>query len=755
MSHLPRSPWLALAAMALAATASADPVDWSAYAKSFDITFPGYTGGETLTDFPVLIRLSAARNGFQYNKCKQPDGGDLRFSDADGNLLASEVDTWNPDGESLVWVKVPSLSTTTRITAHYGCVSPATMNPQDVWSNGYLGVWHLNDDASPLADSTSGGKNFTRSSSHVNMVSLGGAGIIGNAPEFAMLTEIDSKDGSEIHNGYLKVSDSGSKFAGMATMTIEMWIFQREYATNRRFLYKKQGSDTALDFTLSYPDYSGKSRLGFAFATTNTQEEVSAVTKTLYDRYLDEGINAWRHFALVYDSVDAQRLLAYVNGANSNSGDDSVALNQGYSVLPNGGDLYLGNLSSKRAFPGKIDEFRISGVARSAAWVKATYDTVNSEDFALYRVPNDWKSYAHTFSVSFPGATNGVLSAFPVLLKISTADIPNFRYADCLKPDGEDLRFSDADGNLLDSEVDIWNPSGESLVWVNVPTLSANTAIKAYYGWEFAPSINPMNVWTNGYVGVWHLGQTSLPVEDSTENPADFTHETAGVAYGQSGIVGSSMRFFVGENNTNSFVRTTAAAANKLDGFAAATFEAWTCQTRHKESPEYGGYILAKDNGSANWSYRFFEDNKAGNESRRFLQANYDGVGSKNTSSELGLVDFSDSEDIWNYQVFSYDSTSDAAKKAKYYLNGILKNSTDVGSAPIVHSTSQLYLGNAHNFNKFGHAFPGKIDEVRISNVARSAEWLRTTYDMIKGNAAFATYSSAKENSPGTIVIFR
>ena len=199
MSHLPRSPWLALAAMALAATASADPVDWSAYAKSFDITFPGYTGGETLTDFPVLIRLSAARNGFQYNKCKQPDGGDLRFSDADGNLLASEVDTWNPDGESLVWVKVPSLSTTTRITAHYGCVSPATMNPQDVWSNGYLGVWHLNEDASPLADSTSGGKNFTRSSSHVNMVSLGGAGIIGNAPEFAML---ENQDGT--HDGYTK-----------------------------------------------------------------------------------------------------------------------------------------------------------------------------------------------------------------------------------------------------------------------------------------------------------------------------------------------------------------------------------------------------------------------------------------------------------------------------------------------------------------------------------------------------------------------
>lgn len=725
------------------------------YKCSFTITFPGYSGSTTLTDFPVLIRLSLARNAFDYSKCKVDNGGDLRFADANGNLLAHEIDTWDENGESLVWVKVTSLDSSTLITAYYGYTgsgNPPAVTASDVWSNGYLGVWHLNENSSPLVDATGGGKNWTRSSSHADKVSLGGAGILGNAPEFAMLAETSGNE--TVHNGYLKLSDSNNKFTGKTTMTFEMWIYQREVATNRRFMYRKNGNDTALDFTLTYPDYNGKSRLGFAFTATNMQEEAAAVTSTLYNRYQDGGINTWRHFALVFDSIDAKRLLAYVNGGNSNSTDDSVALNEEYSILPVGGDIYLGNLSQKRAFPGKIDELRISGVARSADWVKATYDTVNNDSFAFYRIPNDWEKYTHKFNVSFPGATNGVLSAFPVLVKISESTISGFRYDDCLKANGGDLRFSDADGNLLDSEVDTWNIAGESLIWVNVPTLSSATKLTAYYGWEFAPAVVSLNVWTNGYVGVWHLGEIALPLKDSAAYPADFVSENSSVTYGQVGVVGGSPRFLVNDN-TNCFVKTRAADSEKLNGGVAITIEAWTCQYRHKEAPEYGGYILAKDNGSANWSYRIWEDNAAGSSSCRYLQMNLDGVGSKNATSALGLVPFSASEDIWNYQVFSYDSASEAANKASYYLNGVLNNTSNVGSAPIVNSVSQLYLGNAHNFNKFGHAFPGKIDEVRISNVARSAGWLATTYDMIQGNPAFATYSSAREQTKGFIVLIR
>ena len=80
------------AALCMAGAIFADPVDWSAYKRSFNISFPGYTGSETLENFPVLIRLSAELNDFDYSKCAD-DGGDLRFSDSEGNLIPSEIDT--------------------------------------------------------------------------------------------------------------------------------------------------------------------------------------------------------------------------------------------------------------------------------------------------------------------------------------------------------------------------------------------------------------------------------------------------------------------------------------------------------------------------------------------------------------------------------------------------------------------------------------------------------------------------------------
>ena len=367
-------------ALASAVVRGAEFVHWLA------VSFDGYEGGETLTDFPALVKLSNAIEGFDYAGFKQENGGDLRFFDASGTLLAHEIDTWDTNGVSSVWVKVPSFNAQTTITAKYGSDNPPDAPAaSNVWANGYLGVWHLNEDSSPLADATGGGMSWTRSSSHENMVSLGTAGLLGNAPEFAMLAETSGNE--TVHNGHLTFKDNGNKFIGQA-MTFEMWTYQREdRATNRRLLYKKD-KDLAFDFNLQYSSSSARSTLTFNFVATNMLDNVSLVTNAVRVRYKEEGIGVWRHYATVYDSVGMHRLLAYVNGANSGSTDDSVAVNPGYCIVPSGGTVYLGNLSSKRAFPGRIDEVRISNVARSQDWVNATYDTImdpaDNTGFARY-----------------------------------------------------------------------------------------------------------------------------------------------------------------------------------------------------------------------------------------------------------------------------------------------------------------------------------------------------------------------------------
>ena len=49
--------------------------------------------------------------------------------------------------------------------------------------------------------------------------------------------------------------------------------------------------------------------------------------------------------------------------------------------------------------------------------------------------------------------------------------------------------------------------------------------------------------------------------------------------------------------------------------------------------------------------------------------------------------------------------------------------------------------------------FNGALDELRISNVARSAEWVKATYDTIKNNTTFTIYGAARENTKGHFLL--
>ena len=113
---------LILACLSLATLgARADYLDMSYFAHTISLTVNGYTGSETLTNFPALVRVGAI-DGFQYSDMSDPSQGrDLAFFDASGNHLESEIDTWRDDksGESLVWVKIPEMTQGTKFFMCY------------------------------------------------------------------------------------------------------------------------------------------------------------------------------------------------------------------------------------------------------------------------------------------------------------------------------------------------------------------------------------------------------------------------------------------------------------------------------------------------------------------------------------------------------------------------------------------------------------------------------------------------------------
>ena len=100
--HIKRNQFV-LFAVALAVTLSAHAL------HECRLTFSGYEGKETLRDFPALIKIPDGLTGFDYRD-SAADGSDLAFFGADGKRLAHEIDTWNPDGDSYVWVRVPELT---------------------------------------------------------------------------------------------------------------------------------------------------------------------------------------------------------------------------------------------------------------------------------------------------------------------------------------------------------------------------------------------------------------------------------------------------------------------------------------------------------------------------------------------------------------------------------------------------------------------------------------------------------------------
>lgn len=102
-------------------TAGATPFDETLFTHKSIITVSGYAGGSILNDFPVLVTLAAdAPAGFRYTDCAA-DGSDIRFVDANGELVPHEIEKWNAQGTSYIWVKVPRLSgTATQFVLFYG-----------------------------------------------------------------------------------------------------------------------------------------------------------------------------------------------------------------------------------------------------------------------------------------------------------------------------------------------------------------------------------------------------------------------------------------------------------------------------------------------------------------------------------------------------------------------------------------------------------------------------------------------------------
>lgn len=113
-----------------------------------------------------------------------------------------------------------------------------------------------------------------------------------------------------------------------------------------------------------------------------------------------------------------------------------------------------------------------------------------------------------TCKLSFPQAPSTALANFPVLVRLAENAPTGFHYADCHT--ASCIWFTDENDDAISCDVDTWDTTGESLVWISVPSLSNTSTITMHWDAAGAPAGRPAasQVWSlANYVGVWHMNE--------------------------------------------------------------------------------------------------------------------------------------------------------------------------------------------------------------------------------------------------------
>lgn len=301
-----------------------------------------------VTDFPVLIHLDSDSD---LSAEAQSSGDDILFTnEAEDTQLDHEIENYD-GGTGTLWahVKVPSVSgsSDTVIYIYYGNSGASNQeNVTGVWSNGYEGVYHLNEEASGV-DNTGVYKDSTSNARDADdkVSDTGQGGKISDGQTF---------DGSD---DWIRIPH---KF-GIGEID--------EYSVSGWFRSTRPNNG---DFIVSLEhDFSTPWQMGLGWSSTG---KLDFYNGSKYHQLGDVVSDEWHNFYLTLDkSRSGDGILGYFDGSQSVTipNDHSDGERVGHNVLgdhePNGGAY----------FSGSFDEYRISSTARSDAWISTTYNNQN------------------------------------------------------------------------------------------------------------------------------------------------------------------------------------------------------------------------------------------------------------------------------------------------------------------------------------------------------------------------------------------
>ena len=332
-----------------------------------------YSGGETLKDFPLCVRIPSS-NGLPDDRTQ------VQFYDQTGRELAWEAEMWNPAGESVVGVCVPELTSQSSLTMRFGGIVPdnGAWPADSVWRpDEHCGVWHFaGSDATGVftADSTSYGGKITSqySDPKTEVFAHVTNGVAGEAFHFPRTMNEGGFSGNSV-----EINDFRSGF------TFSAWLRILDPTGNVNQIYVKHelvGSSVLpeggfLQYQIRYKpgseivDFYIYAKDDSIYPTIQNSDKLALeITKALAVSRLDD---QWHHYAFVSDGM---YLHAYLDGECKKSTFFPLVLNAGVIQDKKMKVAFGNNTRYYYCARGSIDEHRVERVGRSAAWIKACCD---------------------------------------------------------------------------------------------------------------------------------------------------------------------------------------------------------------------------------------------------------------------------------------------------------------------------------------------------------------------------------------------
>ena len=358
------------------------------------------------------------------------------------------------------------------------------------------------------------------------------------------------------------------------------------------------------------------------------------------------------------------------------------------------------------------------------------------------------KSASATISLTPPCVTNGYSYVRSIVIddtKVPNTDQVNFPFlfstvdpvfrttsngGHVTNSNGYDIIFtSDPAGlNVLPFEQESYNAStGAVIYWIDVPTVShaANTAIYMWYGNSniVTSQANAPGVWNSGYEAVYHFPNgTTLSASDSTAN--GDTGAITGVTAATGKIDGGAR-----------FGNPGYITLPNLPNYAAADFTI-TTWVNFSSLPAYNVIMGGKSQASG----------------VLFISTQSNGQGLR--MGRTAVVEDANADFTWSTNTWYYVGLTRRSGVFTFYVNGTALSTNNVYPPDETYD----YPNTSNDIGGDGGSYPmyGSLDEFRILNTARSADWIASEYNNQSSPSTF--YSLGLEStvavSPGSVALY-